>query len=60
MNDLKNKGILDHAKGVIKDAAGSAIGNEKLQVEGKIDKAKGKIESAVGEAQGVLRDLRDR
>jgi uncharacterized protein YjbJ (UPF0337 family) len=59
MNDLRDKGALDQAKGAIKDAAGKAIGSEKLQVEGKIDKAKGKIESAVGGAKGILRDLRE-
>jgi uncharacterized protein YjbJ (UPF0337 family) len=59
MDDLRNKGTLDQAKGALKDAVGKAIGNEKLQAEGKIEKVKGKIESAVGEGKGLLRDLRD-
>jgi uncharacterized protein YjbJ (UPF0337 family) len=59
MNDLRNKGAMDQVKGAIKEGAGKALDNEKLQDEGKIDKVKGEIESAVGKAKGVLRDLRD-
>lgn len=59
MDDLRNKGTFDQAKGALKDAAGKLIGDKKLQAEGKIDKVKGKIESAVGEGKRVLRDLRD-
>jgi uncharacterized protein YjbJ (UPF0337 family) len=59
MDDLRNKGNIDQAKGAIKDAAGKVLGDEKLQAEGKIDKVKGKIEVVVGEAKGVLHDLRD-
>lgn len=60
MNKDKFKGMADQTKGVVKEVVGKALGDTKLEAEGKIDKVKGKIESAVGDAKGVLRDLRDR
>jgi len=60
MNRDKIKGMADQTKGAAKEAVGKAIGDTRLEAEGKIDKVKGKIESAVGDAKGVLRDLRDR
>jgi len=60
MNRDKIKGMADQTMGAAKEAVGKAIGDTRLEAEGKIDKVKGKIESAVGDAKGVLRDLRDR
>lgn len=45
------KGAADKAKGAIKDAAGKATGDKKLQSEGKMDKAKGDIHSAAGDVK---------
>ena len=45
------KGGLDKAKGAVKDAVGSATGNEKLQAEGKADKAKGSAHEAAGDVK---------
>lgn len=53
------QGAADQAKGVIKENVGKAIGDEKLETEGKADKVAGKIESAVGSAKDKIRDLRD-
>jgi uncharacterized protein YjbJ (UPF0337 family) len=50
------KGMGDQAKGSMKDAAGKATGDAKLQAEGKMDKAKGKMENAAGGAKDTLRD----
>jgi len=35
-------------KGKIKEAAGKAVGDAKLESEGKADQAEGKIQNAVG------------
>ena len=53
------KGVADQTKGAIKENLGKAIGDEKLETEGKADKVVGKIESAVGSAKDKIRDLRD-
>ena len=37
-------GTMDKIKGSVKDAAGSATGNTRMQAEGKTDKAKGHAE----------------
>jgi uncharacterized protein YjbJ (UPF0337 family) len=52
-------GAADQAKGAVKDAAGKATGDTKLQAEGKADKLKGKVESAVGGAKDAIRDAKD-
>jgi uncharacterized protein YjbJ (UPF0337 family) len=49
------KGAVDKAKGAIKDAAGKAIGDKKLQAEGKIDKAKGAGHQAAGDVKDAAR-----
>jgi uncharacterized protein YjbJ (UPF0337 family) len=49
------KGMGDQAKGGLKEAAGKATGDSKLQAEGKMDKAKGKVENAAGGMKDSLR-----
>jgi uncharacterized protein YjbJ (UPF0337 family) len=56
MDKDRIKGMGDQAKGAIKDAAGKATGDSKLQAEGKADKLKGKVENAVGGAKDAIRD----
>ena len=59
MDKDRIKGSADQAKGAIKDAAGKAIGDTKLQAEGKADKMKGKVENAIGGAKDALREADD-
>jgi uncharacterized protein YjbJ (UPF0337 family) len=59
MDKDRIKGSFDQAKGAAKDAVGKAIGDAKLQTDGKTDKIKGKLESAIGGAKDAVRDLRD-
>jgi uncharacterized protein YjbJ (UPF0337 family) len=59
MDSNRVKGVADQAKGAIKENVGAAIGDKKLETEGKADKVVGKIESAVGSAKDKIRDLRD-
>jgi uncharacterized protein YjbJ (UPF0337 family) len=49
------KGAADKAKGTVKDAAGKAMGDKKLQAEGKIDKAKGAGHQAAGDVKAAAR-----
>jgi uncharacterized protein YjbJ (UPF0337 family) len=44
------------AKGNIKETAGKALGDSKLEAEGKSDKLKGKVQNAVGGAKDAVRD----
>jgi len=59
MDKDRIKGSADQAKGAIKDAAGKATGDTKLQAEGKADKMKGKVENAIGGAKDALREADD-
>jgi uncharacterized protein YjbJ (UPF0337 family) len=49
-------GAADKAKGAVKEAAGKATGDTRLQAEGKADKAKGAVKNAVGGAKDAIRD----
>jgi uncharacterized protein YjbJ (UPF0337 family) len=60
MDNDRIKGMGDQAKGSLKDAAGKATGDSKLQAEGKLDKAKGKIENAAGGMKDSMREHLDR
>ncbi|WP_256752344.1 CsbD family protein [Mesorhizobium sp. Mes31] len=43
-------------KGKIKEALGKAIGDAKLESEGKADKFEGKIQNAVGGIKDVIKE----
>ena len=49
------KGAGNKAKGAIKEAAGKATDNKKLQAEGKMDKAKGHVQDRAGKAKDAAR-----
>ena len=51
----KTEGKWDQAKGKIKEVAGKATGDKKLEGEGKADKVGGKIRNAVGGMKDALR-----
>jgi uncharacterized protein YjbJ (UPF0337 family) len=57
MDKDRIKGAADQAKGAIKDAAGRATGDTKLQADGKADKLTGKVESAVGGLKDAVRNV---
>ena len=50
------KGVADKAKGALEDTAGKAMGDKKLQSEGKLDKAKGAAHEAVGDVKDAVRE----
>ncbi len=56
MNKHQVEGRLEQAKGAIKEVAGKAVGNDRLQGEGMADKAAGKTQAAYGDAKENLKD----
>jgi uncharacterized protein YjbJ (UPF0337 family) len=50
------KGSLKEAKGNIKEAAGKAMGDEKLKREGQSDQVEGKVQNVVGGIKDGIKD----
>lgn len=48
------KGALKKAEGEIKETAGEATDDKKLQAEGKIDKAEGEAREAAGDVKDAV------
>ena len=55
MDKDRIKGSAEQAKGKVKEVAGKATGDAKLESEGKADKMKGKVQNAVGGMKDALR-----
>jgi len=49
MNKEQVKGRYEEAKGKVKEVAGHAVGNDELEVKGKIQKNSGKVEAGIGD-----------
>jgi uncharacterized protein YjbJ (UPF0337 family) len=60
MNKDQVKGRAEEAKGVVKEATGKMVGNERLQGEGLVDQAKGKAQGQWGDAKEKAKDLIDK
>lgn len=50
------KGAAKEAVGSVKQAAGKATGNRRLEAEGTVEKTEGKIQKGVGEVKDAARD----
>ncbi|HWW86765.1 MAG TPA: CsbD family protein [Vicinamibacterales bacterium] len=48
LNKNERSGTADQAKGKVKQAVGTLIGDDKLKADGQVDETVGKVESAVG------------
>jgi len=48
-------GAVKQAKGTIKETVGKAVGDTKLESEGKVDKATGKVQNAFGGLKDTVR-----
>ena len=59
MDDDRIAGAAQKLGGGAKDAVGGALGDTKLQAEGKADKAAGTVQNAFGGAKDSARDLGD-
>ena len=57
MHKDEMKGAAKDMKGSIKEAAGKATGNERLEAEGVADQAAGKVEKGVGNLKEAARDV---
>ena len=55
MDKQRIKGSAQQAKGKIKEVAGKAVGDKKLQAKGKAEKTGGKIRNAVGGMKDAMR-----
>jgi uncharacterized protein YjbJ (UPF0337 family) len=56
MDKNRVAGSIKEIKGAAKEAIGKAIGDAKLQSDGKTDRAVGKIQNAVGGLNDTVRD----
>jgi len=48
-------GSAKQVKGAVKQAVGKAVGDTKLETEGKADKIKGKVQNAIGGVKDTLK-----
>lgn len=58
MNKDRIAGSAKQTKGAIKVAVGKAVGDAKLQVDGKADRAAGKVQNAIGAVEDTLKTKR--
>lgn len=56
MNKDQTKGHIEEAKGKIKEVAGNLVGNDNLELKGKIQKSDGKVQAAYGDLKEELKD----
>ena len=55
MDKDRIEGSAKQLKGSVKESVGKAVGDSKLESEGKVDKVEGKIQNAVGGLKDALR-----
>jgi len=59
MNKDRIEGSAEQAKGKLKEVAGKATGDTKLETEGKADQVKGKIQNTVGGVKDAVKEAVD-
>ncbi|HZH53444.1 MAG TPA: CsbD family protein [Microvirga sp.] len=59
MDDDRVEGSAKNIKGRLKEGVGKALGDSKMETEGKMDKAEGKIQNTVGGMKDALRKNRE-
>jgi uncharacterized protein YjbJ (UPF0337 family) len=59
MNEDRIKGSITKAAGHIKQAAGSALGDAKLQADGKMDVAEGSLQNLAGSIKDIASEAFD-
>lgn len=55
MNKDQVKGRITKTEGQVKEAAGKAVGNESLEIKGKMKKAAGAVQAAFGDLKSDLK-----
>jgi uncharacterized protein YjbJ (UPF0337 family) len=58
MNKDQVKGRVREAKGKVKEVAGKAIGNRRVEAEGDAEQLAGKVQKAYGDAKNEARKSR--
>ena len=58
MNKDQVNGRVEEAKGKVKEVAGKMVGNEKLELKGKIEKNVGKVQAGLGDLKNDLKKSR--
>ena len=56
MNKDQVNGRVETVKGNIKEAAGKAVGNDRLAAEGRVDQVAGKTQSTAGDVKNKVGD----
>ena len=59
MDKDRIEGSAKQAGGAIKEKAGEALGDKKMESEGAAKKAEGKVQNAVGGAKDKIREMVD-
>ncbi len=55
MDHDRAEGSMKNIKGRVKEGVGKAIGDSKLETEGKMDKTEGRIQNSIGGMKDSLR-----
>ena len=55
MNKDQTNGRISEAQGKVKEVAGRIVGNEKLELKGKIQNTAGKVQAAFGDVKADLK-----
>jgi len=55
-NENQDQGMLDKAKGSIKEGVGNLTDDEQMKMEGQLDKVKGEAEETAGDVQEKAQD----
>ena len=58
MNKDQTQGRIEQAKGKVKEVVGNIVGNDELELKGKIQKTGGKAQAAYGDVKEDVRDAR--
>mgnify|MGYP003547656141 FL=1 len=56
----KIKGLANEAAGNIKQAAGKAVGNDRLQGEGIVQERKGEAQQTIGKVKDAVKEVVDK
>ena len=59
MNKDRIQGSFDQAKGKVKEVAGKATGDTKLETEGQADQIKGKVQNTIGGMKDKVKEAID-
>jgi uncharacterized protein YjbJ (UPF0337 family) len=59
MNKDRIQGSAEQAKGKLKEVAGKATGDSKLETEGKADQVAGKVQNTVGGIKDTVKEAVD-